>query len=241
MTRLSFTAFFHGLLVCSTVAPGLSAQTIAVEFAGDADASAEDRDVIRTIAEATYQEVREILPELTGTVRLSVSAGPEVIPETGDGAAALEPGHVLWVADPSRAGGIAGVARERLRVSLYHELHHLARGYVMSGGSSPISLLDSVVSEGLATAFARDAAGEEPLWGAYPDNVDDWVEELRAAPAHDTESYGTWMYEHPDGRRWIGYRAGTYIADRAIAASGLSAAELVSTPTEEILRLAGFG
>ena len=48
-----------------------------------------------------------------------------------------------------------------------------------------------------------------------------------------------WMFRHPDGRRWIGYRAGTYIADRAIAASGLSAAQLVLVPTDEILEMAG--
>jgi hypothetical protein len=48
------------------------------------------------------------------------------------------------------------------------------------------------------------------------------------------------MFQHPDGRRWIGYRAGTYIADRAIAASSRSAAELVQTPTGEILSLAGI-
>ncbi len=48
------------------------------------------------------------------------------------------------------------------------------------------------------------------------------------------------MYQHPDGRRWIGYRAGTYIADRAISESGRSAAELVLIPNEEILKLAGI-
>lgn len=48
------------------------------------------------------------------------------------------------------------------------------------------------------------------------------------------------MYRHPDGRQWIGYRAGTHIADRAIKASGLSAAQLVNVPTAEILKLAGY-
>ncbi|MGH8532580.1 MAG: hypothetical protein ACREV1_07595 [Gammaproteobacteria bacterium] len=54
-----------------------------------------------------------------------------------------------------------------------------------------------------------------------------------SAPYHD------WMFQHPDDRRWIGYRAGTYIADQAIAASDRSAAELVLTPTDEILKIAG--
>jgi uncharacterized protein YjaZ len=48
------------------------------------------------------------------------------------------------------------------------------------------------------------------------------------------------MFQHPDGRRWIGYRAGTLIVDRAIAASGASSAALVRVPTADILALAGF-
>jgi uncharacterized protein YjaZ len=63
-----------------------------------------------------------------------------------------------------------------------------------------------------------------------------WVDELLALPRF--ANYRRWMFYHPDGRPWIGYRAGTYIADRAIARSGLDAAELVSVPTERILALA---
>ena len=52
--------------------------------------------------------------------------------------------------------------------------------------------------------------------------------------------YSHWMFRHPDGRRWIGYRAGTYIADQAILASGRSAADFFNTATEEILRMSGI-
>jgi uncharacterized protein YjaZ len=98
-------------------------------------------------------------------------------------------------------------------------------------------MIDAVVSEGMATAFERDAAGWRPPWGEYPaGEVAGWVDELRAVAGFET--YATWMFRHPDGRRWIGYRAGTYLTDQAMAASGRSAAELVSTPTDEILSLA---
>jgi hypothetical protein len=46
------------------------------------------------------------------------------------------------------------------------------------------------------------------------------------------------MFQHPDGRRWIAYKVGTYLVDRAIAASGKSSAELVLTPTREVLEMA---
>lgn len=39
-----------------------------------------------------------------------------------------------------------------------------------------------------------------------------------------------------ESRQWITYRAGTYIADLVMEASGHSAASLVRTPAAEILR-----
>ncbi len=107
----------------------------------------------------------------------------------------------------------------------------------MTGGPPRMSFMDSVVSEGLATAFERDSGGRQPPWGEYPEQVRTWVHELLRLPL--SAPYHHWMFHHPDGRRWIGYRAGTYIADEAIAASGRSAAELVLTPTDEILKMAG--
>jgi len=106
------------------------------------------------------------------------------------------------------------------------------------GGRSPASFMDNVVSDGLATVFERDEGGRPTPWGEYPDDVREWVAELLDLPVD--ASYHEWMFLHPDGRRWIGYRAGTYIADKAIERSGLSSAQLVNTSTEEVLRFAGI-
>jgi uncharacterized protein YjaZ len=98
------------------------------------------------------------------------------------------------------------------------------------------SLMDRVISEGMATAFERDFAGATYPWGQYPDDVAAWVTELMALPKDAPRDH--WMSRHPDGRRWIGYKAGTYLVDRAIKASGKSAAELVSASTEDVIRMA---
>ncbi len=45
------------------------------------------------------------------------------------------------------------------------------------------------------------------------------------------------MFLHSDGRRWIGYRAGTFMADQAKAITGQTAAQLAAVPTSEILDL----
>ena len=67
----------------------------------------------------------------------------------------------------------------------------------------------------------------------YP--VADWVTELLALPPGEQHP---WMVRHPDGRRWIGIKAGTYLVVRAIQASGKSVVDLVSTPTDEIIEMA---
>ncbi|MCY4661882.1 MAG: DUF2268 domain-containing putative Zn-dependent protease [Acidobacteria bacterium] len=222
--------------------PSLSAQTILVEFSDGVGPvfSEEERAVIVEIARATDTEVREFLPQLPPEIRLTVTAGSGVIPETGETGLAPQPGHVSWTVDPSRPEGVVAVVRTHLRSTLFHELHHLARGYVVRGGEPRTSFMDAVVSEGMATAFERDFAGTTPPWGSYPDDVAAWVDELLALPPMSAYgSYQQWMFQHADGRRWIGYRVGTYIVDQAMLSSGLSSADLVLRPTDEILELAG--
>jgi hypothetical protein len=192
-----------------------------------------ERDTIEAIAEAAIPEIRRFLPSLPHDLVLKVHSGKDVIPETGEtGSAAGRNPVVNWVVDPHRPEGASGIARRELRGTLFHELHHLVRFQTLPA----ITLMDRVVGEGLATVFERDMAGMPAPWGNYPANVSDWVGELMSLPS-DIQSK-RWMSRHPDGRRWIGYKAGTYLADRAITASRKSAAELVLTPTEDVLRMA---
>jgi hypothetical protein len=87
----------------------------------------------------------------------------------------------------------------------------------------------------MATAFERDFAGVKTPWADYPSNVSEWAAEIRSLPAD--ASSRDWLYSHPDGRRWIGMKVGTYWVDRARAKSGRSAAELSAVPTRELLAL----
>ena len=221
-----------------TMSCGTAERGVSVNFDDSVHAFTDaERKVIANIADSTFDEVRALLPALAKSVTLDVASGTQVIPETGELGAATAPGRIAWIVDAGRPGGVEAIAKMWLRATLFHEMHHVARGYVMNGGAPPRSFMDGVVSEGLATAFQRDAAGADVPWATYPDEVELWVDELRSLPLH--APYPDWMFQHPDGRRWIGYRAGTYIADRAIAASGRSAADLVGTPAAEILALAG--
>ncbi|MGB3789516.1 MAG: DUF2268 domain-containing putative Zn-dependent protease [Phormidesmis sp.] len=199
-----------------------------------------ERDCIRAVSEAAEHEVRECLPQLATKIELVVEVGTTVIPETGEtGRTFGLKRQVTWTVDPFRAEGVMAIASAHLRPRLIHELNHVVRTQGKSKAELwQRQLLDYVVSEGLATAFAREVGGRLPPWGQYPVNVQSWVEELLALPL-DTP-HQEWMFKHPDGRRWIGYKAGTYLVDQAIAASGLPFSVLTETPTSEIIKLAGF-
>lgn len=196
------------------------------------------RSITREICDRSEREIRRLLPALPLRIQLLVAIGKRVIPQIGCTGTAVAPGRIVFRFDPDHPGGAAVVIRNHLRATLYHEFHHLTRGWVVHGGPKRISLLEAIISEGLATAFERDFAGSTPPWGEYPGNVESWLEEVLALPT--CASYREWMFHHPDGRQWIGYRTGTYIADRAKARSGLSAADLVRTPPGEVLTLAGI-
>ncbi|WP_018918768.1 DUF2268 domain-containing putative Zn-dependent protease [Vreelandella zhanjiangensis] len=200
--------------------------------------SPDARQTIKEACAVAEPEVRQHLPILPDEIELACQTGTLVIPETGEMGLSVSASRVGWTVDASRKGGVAATARTQLRFTLFHELHHLARGWVIYRDEPRTTFMEGVVSEGLAVVFERDVGGRSTPWGEYPDNVREWVDELLALPV--TAPYYSWMIQHADGRRWIGYRAGTYIAEQAIRASGMSAAALVQVPTDEILKMAGI-
>lgn len=218
---------------------------IRVEFKGSSRHvfRAEEQAAIRAICDRTELEAREHLPDLPLTLWLTVEDSSVVIPEYGAAGSALDHTHMRWRVDAARPEGVIEIAELHLRATLFHELHHLARGWVKVSAGTPRTpagarprLMDAVVSEGLATSFERDVAGHRAPWGEYPPEVRAWVDELLALP--DDAPYGQWMFRHADGRRWIGYRAGTFLADQAQARVRRSAAQLALIPTVELLALA---
>lgn len=215
---------------------------IVIEFVDTADYTfpSAERHFIQGVTNAAETSVRTLLPQLKDRIEMTVKTGSKVIPTTGEmGAAVGQKSHVIWTVDPSRSEGLLGIAKTHLRPMLFHELNHVVRKQGQSKAAlSQRTILDFVASEGLATAFERDEGGRQPPWGQYPPEAQSWVYELIALPPD--ASFHHWMFRHPDGRRWIGYRAGTYVVDQAVKVSGLSPSELVEMPTKEIFKLASF-
>jgi hypothetical protein len=233
ISRTALALLFFSLAVGAL--SGCRPKEVVVEYAdGDTHVfTADERHAIQDAAERTIPEVRRLLPDLPASIVVRVSTSRTVIPETGENGSSSQPNVIDWQVDATRSEGVAAIARTQLRPTLFHELHHLVRGAVVVD----MRLRDHMVREGLATAFERDYGGATPPWGRYPADVAVWAQEVAALP--DDAPRATWMFEHPDGRRWIGMRVGTYWVDRAMKASGKTSAELVRAPTDDVVRMAG--
>ena len=194
--------------------------------------SVAERRAIERITRGTIAEVRQLLTALPERIALRVDADDNVGAMTNAAATAVAPDRIYWSVDPNRGGGVLATAEVHLRAMLFHELHHLVR----EAAIPRVSLMDHVITEGMASAFERDYAGARYPFSNYPDNVAAWVAELAILPG--SADLNQWMYRHPDGRRWIGFRAGTYLVDQAMAASGRSSGDLAATPTARVLEMA---
>ena len=213
---------------CLLASVACGRRDVTVEYRSGYAFSRAERNAIESIAGRAAREARALLPALSRELRITVQAGDRVIPETGETAEVSSPGSVYWTVDPKH-GGVLAVAHAQLRATLFHEFYHLVRETKFT----PVSLADHAINEGLATAFERDFGGAPTPWGAYSSDVADWTKEFLALPMDAPRRQ--WMSRHPDGRRWIGFKVGTYLADRAVRASGRSLAELALVPTERIL------
>lgn len=203
---------------------------VAVEYRDGYAWSGAERRAIYRVARLASRDVRVLLPDLSTSIRLTVQAGPKVIPETGETASVGLPTAVYWTVDPSHHGGVMAIVNAQLRATLFHEFYHLVRKARITD-ESPV---ERIIDEGLATAFERDFGGAPTPWGAYPHNVTDWVAEFFALPSDSARA--DWIARSPDGRRWFGFKIGTYLADRASKQSGLSLAQLATVPTADILK-----
>lgn len=182
-----------------------------------------------------YREATKLMP--FGSSHLNVFVQPRehtLIDETHDFGCMYNSEYIEFAFSPSYAKKHPNDILTQARRTMLHEMNHAARYNI------PIwhnNFLDSCILEGLATVFEREHCNYIPLWSKYPKEVSDWLGEIRAKL--DTLDRNEYMFEHPDGRKWIGYKVGTYIVDEAMKQSGKSIVELTQMECADILALAG--
>lgn len=149
---------------------------------------------------------------------------------------AMTPTRIELQLSRTSANKFDEVIETGLRATLYHEFHHLVRGWTVEGNLFGPGIPTAAVNEGLAIVFAEQMSGVEEPWLNYPPNVNDWLDEILALPLR--ANYQQWMMgTHPDGRQYIGYRVGKYIIDSALKSSQKSIVELTTEPVDALLNM----
>ncbi len=160
------------------------------------------------------------------------------IAETGESARAISSWHVNLVIHPEIPYGLKNLLM-RQRSSVFHELNHCAAYEAGKVGFS--RLIDNMVMEGLASVFERDYADSEtPPWAHYnATECRDWLVEV--IELSGTVNQAEYMFNHPDGRKWVGYKVGCLIVDEAVKNSGKSVMELTEKVSiDQIIEYSGL-
>lgn len=203
---------------------------------------AEKHGLTKSEAIASIEEglaaIKELLPTLSKHLNIAVRPYfSGIIPEYGTGARTHDSEFIeIWL-DKSVPHGTEKTL-ESLRQTVFHEGNHAAR---WNSIEEDYRLMEGAVFEGLATVFEREHAEYQPLYGKYEDDetMQKWFAEIKAAEDDWSKRDGL-FFDSPDGRRWIGYKTGTWIVDKAIQSSGKSVIELTVIPADEIIELAGI-
>jgi len=204
--------------------------------------ASEDKQLIESIVVESEKSVRALLPGLTENIRLIVTIIDRELGVAGGVSGRAEthnPGEVIIEISNVFPGGVKEAVKTSLAATVFHELHHIYRGWAIRDNKFGRGISIAMVNEGLAVAFSEIYTGTIVDGNSYTDDADDWVKEIILLPVD--ADYAKWvMGEHPDGRTSIAYRAGNYLIHEVMAKTDKDILELSELSPDEILKLGGY-
>lgn len=187
-------------------------------------------------------EVRGLLLKLPDSIKVIVEAvdwNLDIVSGVTGRTETNNPPLVLVQISHNYKGGVIDSVYQGIKSTIFHELHHLSRGWAIQDNKFSYGIPNAMVNEGLAVAFTEIYTGNINEVNTYTDEADKWVKEILALPLD--ASYSDWvMGEHPDGRTYIGYRTGNFLVRKAMIKSRRSILELSELMPNEIIKLAGY-
>ena len=153
-----------------------------------------------------------------------------VIPEIGISGSCPQPGLILLTIDPNNKtlGKSLGNPLERM---IAHELHHALRRETVGYGKT---LLEALVSEGLAGHFSQELYGNDPEpWESALSNRN--LRNIAKLALSEADSYKydhqTWFFGDGYLPKWSGYTLGWKITqDLPGELNGLKYSQFISVP-----------
>ncbi|MEP0006435.1 MAG: DUF2268 domain-containing putative Zn-dependent protease [Balneola sp.] len=217
---------------------------IKVHFdeSGD-DLTYAEKTVIQQVISSQAKEAAAILEKLPASVIIRVQIIDRDL-QTVDGVTGWtnehDPiGRIVVLISKVYPGGPLQAAKDGMKTLIFHEFHHLTRGWSIKQNEYAQGIDNALINEGLAVVFAEEYTGIHHEVNAYPEEAQEWVEEILELPKD--ANYSHWVSgEHPDGRKFIGYRTGNYVIRKAMKRSGKSVLELSELSPSEIFEMAGY-
>ncbi|MBO6621469.1 MAG: hypothetical protein JJ892_01415 [Balneola sp.] len=202
----------------------------------------QEKVFVSKVISKSEEEVRKLLPNLTDSIKVIVEQVDWDLDTVGGVTGRTEtnsPPLVLIQISYNYKGGVIDSVYQGIKATIFHEFHHLSRGWAIQDNKFSSGIPNAMVNEGLAVAFTEIYTGNINEVNAYTEEADNWVKEILALPLN--ASYSDWvMGEHPDGRTYIGYRTGNFLVRKAMNMSGNNILELSELMPEEIIKLAGY-
>jgi hypothetical protein len=166
---------------------------------------------LQAIARSTTRRVQEFFPELRTTARIRIDPAA-TIPEMGVGGFTdVVTGVVTISLDPGHPD-FERTLRTWLPITLAHELDHAER--TLSGPGYGNTLLQAMVSEGMADAFAGQVLPASPAipWDHALSRAEESVVWREARPRlgrrQSSAQHALWFYGTESIPRWAGYTIG---------------------------------
>lgn len=197
------------------------------------------RVVAQRIIIQSSEKVRTLLPSLPSQIKVSLLITNENLNEIGgvNGVALRNnPAEVVIAISRTYPGGILTAVKKSLSVIIFHEFHHLSRGWAYHDNAFETNILNASINEGLAIVFAEKYTGISLARFNCPHEINHWIREIRALPKN--ANFDHWMFEHPDGRSAIGYKVGKHLVEIILRNTRKSIVEVSKYSPEEILQIA---
>jgi hypothetical protein len=178
------------------------------------------------------RHIRETWELVSGQLNVSgvtaLVGTDQVIPGWGVGGRALNPTTIEIGVDPTLD---SASLTAKLPSIVAHELHHVAR---MRGPGYGGTLLEAVVSEGLADHYAEELLGEPlPPWVTALSDAEYvvWLERARQEFDSTTCNHARWFFGAGSIPNWTGYTLGfRLVSDYMDDNPGSTAASLINQP-----------
>ena len=231
------------IISCNSNVKKSQIATVDVVFQEGALTFTESQKVfIREVISNCEVEVRNLLPNLPDSIKViveNVDWNLDIVSGVTGRTETNHPPLVLVQISNNYQGGVIDSVYQGIKSTIFHEFHHLSRGWAIQDNKFSYGIPNAMVNEGLAVAFTEIYTGNINDVNSYTKEADNWVKEILSLPLD--ASYAEWvMGEHPDGRTYIGYRTGNFLVRRAINNSGKSILELSNLMPNEIIKLAGY-